>query len=115
MNNSEILTKIDKIFRANTIEEINDNYPFSAPTTIKKIENIEELKNDIKELISEKFKKNKIDKSDVFVGNRKLGASYHISEAIQVAKIWGYKYVSFNGGEIYNINGEYTNLKLDEI
>ena len=105
MNKEELLAKIDKIFRANTIEEEREVGQFGQTKTVKVIEDIKELKNDIQELISSQFKIGEIDKKDVFIGDRKIGGSYRIDVPIEVAKKWGYKYILFNG-TIYEFEGE---------
>jgi hypothetical protein len=96
MNKTDLLARIDKIFRANTVERFVETGQFGQGHNVKAIDNIEELKGDIKNLISDEFNVGKIDKRDVFIGGRKLGGSYHISEPYEVAKKWGYKYLEFN-------------------
>ena len=115
MNKLELLQRIDKIFRANTIDVEKIIGQYDQKKTVKEIENIEELKTDIKDLISDEFKKGEIDKKDVFVGNRKLGASYNIKDALEIAKKWGYKYVSFNEGRIFTIEGKNLGIFYNEL
>jgi len=105
MNKQELFTRIDKIFRANTIEKQVVTGQFDQTTTVKVIEDIGELKQDIKDLIKDQFHVGTIDKRDVFDGGRKLGESYHISEPIKIAKEWGYKYVLFND-QIFELVGK---------
>jgi hypothetical protein len=115
MKKDELLSRIDKIFRANTIEEERIVGQFDQTKTFKVIGNIEELKTDIKDLISNEFKKGIISKDMVFIGNRKLGASYSVDEAIAVAKLWGYTYVAWNAGTLWTLKGERTEINYDEL
>lgn len=114
MNKEQLLRKIDKIFRANTVQEVTDNR--SNGTSVRDvIEDIPELKEEIKELITNEFKKGDIDRHDIFRGSGKLGASYHITDALEVARTWRYKYLEFNG-ELYDVqNGAYLNIRIDEV
>lgn len=118
MNKQDLFARIDKIFRANTVEKFVETGQFGQGHNVKVINNIEELKQDIKELIDAQFKVDKIDKRDIFIGGRKLGASYHIKEPYDVAKKWGYKYFEFNG-QIFKIlpdnEIENTGLTWDEL
>lgn len=97
MNKEGLFLKIDKIFRANTVEKVIEVGQYGETKTVKAIGNIDELKTDIKDLINNQFHFGSIDKKDIFDGSKKLGSSYHISEPINVAKMWGYKYIYFNG------------------
>jgi hypothetical protein len=115
MKKDELLSRIDKIFRANTIEEERIVGQFDQTKTFKVIGSIEELKTDIKDLIQNEFKKGLITHDMVFVGNRKIGASYSVEEAIAVAKLWGYTYVAWNGGQLWTLNGERTEIYYDEL
>ena len=115
MNKEALLNRVDKIFRANTIEVEVVVGQFDQTKLVKKIRNINELKDDIKDLISNEFNIGKIDMSEVFIGNRKLGASYSIEIPIEVAKVWGYKYVAWNGGRIYDLNCKDMGICYDEL
>jgi hypothetical protein len=113
MNKQELLHQIDKIFRANTIKVKHDRRG-NGDYTEEKIESIPELKNDIKGLIEKEYHVGDIQKLDIFMGGRKLGASYHITEPMKIAKEWGYKYLCFND-QIYTVEGEPIGLRIDEI
>lgn len=115
MNKDELLYQVDKTFRANTIEVPKVVGQYDQTKMVKEISNIEELKSDIKSLIERGFNVNKIDKADIFIGNRKLGYSYNISVAIEVAKEWGYKYVMWNDGLIIDLRGTSTGLYYNEL
>ena len=115
MEKQELIKKIEKIFRANTIKEDVAVGQYGQTEQVEVIEDIEELKSDIIELVSAEYKKGKIDKKDIFIGTGKLGASYSINVAIEVAKKWGFKYVAWNDGEIIQLDGCRMNLKYDEI
>ena len=115
MDKDGLLTKIDKIFRANTIEEERIVGQFDQTKMFKVIGNIEELKTDIKDLIRDEFKKGMITHDMVFVGNRKIGASYNVEEAIAVAKLWGYTYVAWNAGQLWTLDGQRTEIYYNEL
>lgn len=115
MNKEELVTRIEKIFRANTIEVERVVGQFDQKKMFKEIGDIQELKDDIITLLSDQYNKGKIDKKEIFIGTGKIGASYSIEVAIKVAKEWGFKYVVWNDGAIIKLNGEYTNLKYDEL
>jgi len=115
MDKDSLLNRIDKIFRANTIEKDEICGQFDQTRKVKAIGNIEELKTDIKDLIRDEFKKGIITHDMVFVGNRKIGASYNVDEAIKVAKLWGYTYVAWNAGRLWTLNGEQTDIYYNEL
>jgi hypothetical protein len=115
MEKSELIRKIEKIFRANTVKEKVEVGQFGQTEEVEVIEDIEELKSDIIELVSTEYKVGEIDKKEIFIGTGKIGASYSVSEAIEVAKKWGFKYVAWNGGEIVKLNGDRTGLTYDEL
>jgi len=115
MKKEELLARIDKIFRANTVEDEVECGQFGQTKTVKVIGDIEELKSDIKDLISNEFKKGIISKDVVFIGNRKIGASYSVNEAIRAAKCWGYEYVAWNGGTLWTLKGERTEINYNEL
>jgi len=115
MELQELIRKIEKIFRANTVKEEIIVGQYDQNKTVEVIGDISELKSDIIELVSAEYKKGKIDKKEIFIGNGKIGASYNISEAIEVAKKWGFKYVAWNAGEIVKLNGDRTGLTYDEL
>lgn len=115
MNKQDLATRINKIFRANTVEVKEITGQYDQFEMVKRIEDIEELKTDIIDLLDQEFKVGKIKKEEIFIGNRKIGASYHIKEAVEVAKKWGYKYVAFNGGDICNLAGSSIGINYDEI
>lgn len=115
MEKTELIKKIEKIFRANTIKEEVVVGQYDQTETVEVIEDIEELKSDIIELVSAEYKKGKIDKKEIFIGTGKLGASYNISEAIDIAKKWGFKYIAWNDGDIRNLKGISIGLNYDEL
>lgn len=115
MNKQELIQRIEKIFRANTIEVDKVIGLYDQTKKVKEIESIPELKSDIIDLISSEFKIGAIKKEDIFIGNRKLGASYSIQVAIDIAKEWGYKYVMWNDDLIIGIDGISTGLYYNEI
>jgi hypothetical protein len=115
MDKESLLNRVDKIFRANTVEDEVECGQFGQTKTVKVIGSIEELKSDIKDLISNEFKKGLISKDMVFIGNRKIGASYSVEEAIKVAKVWGYEYVAWNAGTLWTLKGEQTEINYNEL
>lgn len=115
MEKTDILKKIVKIFRANTIEVDVVIGQYGQTQKEKQIENIQELETEIIDLISDQYKKGQIDKKDIFIGTGKLGSSYSVSEAIEVAKKWGFKYVAWNDGEILKFDCTRIGLKYDEL
>ena len=115
MENSELIKKIEKIFRANIIEEDVEVGQYGETEKVKVIEDIEELKSDIIDLISSEYKVGKIDKKEIFIGTGKAGATYSVTDAIEVAKKWGFKYVAWNEGEIIKLNGDRIGLNYDEL
>ena len=115
MGKSELIRKIEKIFRANTIKEKVVVGQFDQTEEVEVIEDIEELKSDIIELVSAEYKVGKIDKKEIFIGTGKIGASYSITDALEVAKKWGFKYVAWNDGEIIKLNGDRMKLTYNEL
>jgi hypothetical protein len=115
MDKESLLNRIDKIFRANTVDDEVECGQFGQTKTVKVIGDIDELKSDIKDLIKSEFKKGIISKDMVFIGNRKIGASYSVEEAIKVAKVWGYEYVAWNAGTLWTLKGERTEINYDEL
>jgi hypothetical protein len=115
MDKQALLTRIDKIFRANIIEKDEICGQFDQTRKVKVIGDIEELKSDIKDLIRDEFKIGLISPDMVFVGNRKIGASYDINEAIEIAKKWGFTYVAWNGGRLWTIKCEETDIYYNEL
>lgn len=115
MNAEDIKRAITKAFRANTHKVKVIIGQFDQTKEVEQIEDIDELKEDIFAIIDKNYQKDKIDKSEIFVGTKKLGASYSIEEPIKIAKQWGFKYVAWNGGEIIKLNGDRTGLNYDEL
>ena len=115
MNAQELKRAIEKAFRANTHKVEVEVGQYGQTEEEEQIENIEELKEDIFSIIDKNFTIGKIDKREIFIGTGKIGASYNISDAIEVAKKWGFKYVSWNAGEIVKLNGDRTKYKYDEL
>lgn len=115
MNKEDLNARVDKIFRANIIEVEEIVGQYDQKKLVKKVGDIEELKQDIKDLISGEFKVGKIDKAEIFIGTGKIGASYQASVALKVAKEWGFKYMAWNGGEIYDISGKSLGINYNEL